>query len=116
MPYRIRFLPAAVLLIGAALWLITPGTARSQVSDQPDTPFKLATFKATGTIRIGMAVQAVQANQTDQAGQERLMDLREANAYVTRQLGLPVVSIPKEMRTLIEQYDAVSNSMYTIAN
>ena len=122
MSYRIRFLPAAVLLISAALWMITPGTARSQVSDQPDTPFKLATFEATGTIRIGMAVQASQADragQTDQAGQagqEKLMDLHEANAYVTRQLGLPVVSIPKEMRTLIEQYDAVSNRMYTIAN
>ena len=48
MPFRIRILPAAVLLLGAVLWLTTPGAARSQVSDQPDTPFKLATFEAAG--------------------------------------------------------------------
>ena len=67
MPFRIRILPAAGLLLGAVLWLTTPGSARSQVSDQPDTPFKLATFEAAGTIRIGMAVRTEQATTADQA-------------------------------------------------
>ncbi len=99
-----RFPSFIALLLGTLLLAASPGVARSQVSDQPDTPFKLATFEATGTIRIGMSVQ------------DRLMDLHEANAHVTKQLGLPVVSIPKEMRALIEQYDAISNRIYTIAN
>lgn len=79
-------------------------SVQAQVSDQPGTPFKLATFEARGTIRIGMSVQ------------DRLMDLHEANSYVAKQLNLSVVSIPMEMRALIEQYDAISNRMYTIAN
>ena len=110
MAFQFRFPPVIALFLGTLLLVMSPGTARSQVSDQPDTPFKLATFEATGTIRIGMSVQA------DQADHEKLMDLHEANAYVSRQLGLSNVSIPKEMRALIEQYDAVSNRMYTIAN
>ena len=99
-----RFLPFMVVLIGVIMMGLSPGSALSQVSDQPGTKFKLATFEATGTIRIGMSVQ------------NKLMDLHEANAYVLKQLGLRVVSIPKEMRELIEQYDAISNRMYTIAN
>ena len=95
----------AVFLVSMLL-LAFPGKARSQVSDQPDTPFKLATFEATGAIRIGILVQA---------DQEKLMDLHEANAYVTRQVGLSIVSIPKEMRALIEQVThGVSNRMYMI--
>ncbi len=110
MSKQMRLLAVVTVYLVSMLLLSFPGTARSQVSDQPDTPFKLATFEATGAIRIGMLVQA------DQADQEKLMDLHEANAYVTRQLGLSIVSIPKEMRALIEQYDGVSNRMYMIAN
>lgn len=104
MAFSFRFPLVTAVLAAIMLLLVFPGSARSQVSDQPDTPFKLATFEATGTIRIGMSVQ------------DRLMDLHEANAHVTGQLDLPIVSIPKEMRALIEQYDAVSTRMYTIAN
>lgn len=104
MNYQNRFLFIFTVLIGAVTLMLPSNRVSAQVSDQPETPFKLATFEATGTIRLGMSVQ------------NKLMDLHEANAYVTRQLGLPIVSIPKEMRALIEQYDAISNRMYTIAN
>mgnify|MGYP001287220588 CR=1 FL=1 len=98
------FLTAFVMFFGVMMMGLVPGKSEAQISDQPDTPFKLATFEAAGTVRVGMAVQG------------RLMDLQEANAYVTKQLGLSAVSTPNEMRALIEQYDAISNRMYTIAN
>lgn len=110
MSNRDSLLSVVIVFLGAALLALPSCTARSQVSEQPDTPFKLATFEAAGTIRIGMSIQA------DQSGQDRLMDLHEANAHVTERLGLPAVSIPEEMRALIEQYDAVSGRMYAIAN
>ena len=66
MSNQIRSVSVIILFLSAMLFVLSPGTARSQVSDQPDTPFKLATFEATGAVRIGMAVQA---------DQDRLMDL-----------------------------------------
>ena len=96
---------ADVGFLAAMLCLVLmAGSVQAQVSDQPGTPFKLATFEATGTLRIGISVQ------------DRLMDLHEANAYVEKQFDLPVMSIPKKMLTLIEEYDSISNRMYTIAN
>ena len=87
--------PFLALGLSMVLLIIGMSSVSAQVSDQPGTPFKLATFEATGTIRIGMSVQ------------DKLMDLHEANSYVSKQLNLSVVSIPKEMRALIEQYDAI---------
>ena len=104
MKHQMRFSLIMAVFMGLMLTGLSPGTARAQVSDQPDTPFKLATFEASGMIRIGMEVQ------------NKLMDLNGANAYVTKQLGLHIVSIPDEMRTLIERYGAISNRMYQIAN
>ena len=95
---------ASIVFVGVMLMGLVPGETDAQISDQPVTPFKLATFEAAGKVRVGMAVQG------------RLMDLQEANTFVTRELGLVSVSIPNEMRALIEQYDAISNRMYTIAN
>src|ERR1700692_2984657 len=76
----------------------------SVVSDKPDTPFKLATFEAQGKTRIGMALG------------DRMLDLNGANAYVEKQIGLPAMRLPAEMRELIEQYPATSKRMYQIAN
>ena len=104
MKHQRRFSLIMAVFIGLILTGLSPQMAAAQVSDQPDTPFKLATFEASGMIRIGMEVQ------------NKLMDLNGANAYVTKQLGLHVVSIPDEMRTLIERYGAISNRMYQIAN
>lgn len=104
MKHQMRFSLTMAVFTGLMLMGISPETSRAQVSDQPDTPFKLATFEASGMIRIGMEVQ------------NKLMDLNGANAYVTKHLGLHIVSIPDEMRTLIERYGAISNRMYQIAN
>lgn len=83
-----------------------PATAQQKtaVSDQPGTPFKLATIEAGGKIRIGLSVQ------------DKLLDLAEANAYVVKQAGLPAVQFPGEMRELIEQYGVLSKRLYQIAN
>lgn len=74
------------------------------VSDKPDTPFKLATFEAQGKTRVGMMLG------------DRMLDLTGANAYVEKQLGLPAMRLPAEMRELIEQYATSSKRMYQIAN
>src|SRR5262245_27397201 len=90
----------AVLL---AFW---SGAAWAQVSDRPDTPFKLATFEAGGKTRLGMRVE----------GTDRLLDISETNARLEREAKLPAVAIPSEMRLLIEEYARVSPRLYQIAN
>jgi 2-keto-4-pentenoate hydratase/2-oxohepta-3-ene-1,7-dioic acid hydratase in catechol pathway len=47
---------------------------------------------------------------------DRMLDLNGANAYVEKQIGLPALRLPMEMRELIEQYPATSKRMYQIAN
>src|ERR1700735_500156 len=74
------------------------------VSDKPNTPFKLATFEAQGKTRVGMMLG------------NSMLDLTGANTYVEKQLGLPAMRLPTEMRELIEQYAASSKRMYQIAN
>ena len=93
----------ALGLVGA---LLVPLFAQSKaaVSNRPDTPFKLATFEAQGRTRLGMTSGT------------RLVDIAAANAYVSKQAGLPVVAIPADMLALIEQYDRVSPRLYEIAN
>ncbi len=76
--------------------------AEAAVSDQPETPFKLATFEAQGKTRIGMVLG------------NRILDLSAANAYIQKQASLPPAQIPAEMRELIEQYPA--KRLYQIAN
>src|SRR5690349_10926087 len=68
---------------------------RATISDQPDTPFKLATFEAAGNVRVGLVLQ------------NRVLDVAGANDALTRSAGLTAVSIPTEMRALIEAYDRV---------
>jgi 2-keto-4-pentenoate hydratase/2-oxohepta-3-ene-1,7-dioic acid hydratase in catechol pathway len=80
--------------------------AAAQVPSTPDTPFKLATFEAGGKQRVGMLV----------AGTDRLLDIAEASARLEKEKGLPRVSIPGDMRSLIEEYAAVSPRLYQIAN
>src|SRR5579862_2892312 len=78
------------------------GLISAAVSDRPETPFKLATFEFQGKTRAGMVLG------------DRVLDLTAANAYVAKQAGLPAVTIPIEMRELIEQYPA--KRLYQIAN
>ena len=88
----------------APLLVLAMLPAGAAVPDTPDTPFKLATFEAQKTTRVGMLLN------------DRMLDLSGANAYVAKQASLPVVKLPTEMRELIEQYPAASKRMYQIAN
>lgn len=103
-----RFWPILAGLAGLLIAGLASGSATAQqktaVSDQPGTSFKLATFETGGKIRLGLSVQ------------EKLLDLAEANAYVTKQAGLAPMPLPGEMRELIEQYGVVSKRLYQIAN
>jgi 2-keto-4-pentenoate hydratase/2-oxohepta-3-ene-1,7-dioic acid hydratase in catechol pathway len=91
-----------VVLAGISLALISAAA----VSDSPETPFKLSTFEAQSKTRIGMVLN------------DRILDLSEANAYVTRHLRLTETRLPTEMRDLIDQYKKVPTRtrLYQIAN
>lgn len=78
--------------------------ARGGVSDKPDTPFKLATFEAQSTVRLGMVLG------------DKVLDIAGANQHLTQQVKLAAVVIPTQMRTLIEEYERVKPRLYQIAN
>jgi 2,4-diketo-3-deoxy-L-fuconate hydrolase len=78
--------------------------ARPALSNKPDTPFKLATFEAQGKVRIGLTSGS------------RLVDIQAANTYVSQKAGLPAMTMPGDMLTLIEDYARVSPRLYQIAN
>lgn len=104
---RWQVLGAACLMgvLGAALHV--PGAVQAQrasISDKPETPFKLATFEAAGSNRVGLVLG------------EKIYDIAGANDAVTRAGGLQAVRIPASMRELIEAYDRVKPRLYQIAN
>jgi 2-keto-4-pentenoate hydratase/2-oxohepta-3-ene-1,7-dioic acid hydratase in catechol pathway len=86
--------------------LALPGSAAAQVPSTPDTPFKLATFEANGKVRVGMLI----------ADTGRLVDIAQASGRLETEKGLPRVSIPGDMRSLIEEYATLSPRLYQIAN
>jgi hypothetical protein len=89
------------LAITASLTLLS---AQPKISDKPETPFKLATFEADGKLQIGMVFGS------------RVVDIARANTYVQQKAHLATVTLPNEMRALIEQYDTTSKRLYQIAN
>jgi len=78
--------------------------AAQSVSDAPDTPFKLATFESNGVERVGLVLD------------ERILDIAAANEQLAAEAGLSSVTMPGEMRTLIEDYESVRGRLYQIAN
>jgi 2-keto-4-pentenoate hydratase/2-oxohepta-3-ene-1,7-dioic acid hydratase in catechol pathway len=97
--------PASLLvatMLGAAC---APGAGPLEpVSDAPETPFKLATFEQGGRERVGLVLG------------NRVFDLESASVAVASRAGLPPMTIPTEMRALIEAYDAVRPRLYQVAN
>lgn len=90
---------------------VVPFTAAVLVSAQtpalkatPDTRFSLMTFEAGGATRISMVMGA------------RVVDIAGANRHVSERAKLPALTIPAEMKTLIEQYETVKPRLYQIAN
>jgi len=94
---------ATVFLLSAALLCAQPKTSAG-VPDKPETPFKLATFEADGKLQIGLVLGA------------RVVDIARANAYLVQRARVPAMTLPTDMRTLIEQYDSASKRLYQIAN
>jgi 2-keto-4-pentenoate hydratase/2-oxohepta-3-ene-1,7-dioic acid hydratase in catechol pathway len=92
-----RFLTALLLAMLAT-------TATAQVSDRPETAFRLASFEAAGKLRLGLLLG------------DRLVDASEASTYLSTRENLPSVSIPTDMIELIEQYSRVKPRLYQIAN
>src|SRR5262245_26137991 len=93
--------------LAAGLCVILAAHADSQrgaVSNKPETPFKLATFEAQGKVRLGLVVGS------------RVLDLAAANADLTAKARLPAMTLPGEMRLLIEDYARVAPRLYQIAN
>ncbi len=94
----------------AALALVMAWTAGSRPAAQsapkatPDTPFKLMTFETGGATRVGMVLGT------------RVLDIAGANRHVSERASLPAVTIPTEMKALIEQYATVAPRLYQIAN
>jgi 2-keto-4-pentenoate hydratase/2-oxohepta-3-ene-1,7-dioic acid hydratase in catechol pathway len=104
---RRRTLVVAGLVLGLAALAARPQMTEARqpsVSDQPNTPFKLATFEAEGRVRLGLVLGT------------RVLDLDSAHQHVVREAKIAPMTLPLEMRALIEQYPTVSKRLYQIAN
>jgi 2-keto-4-pentenoate hydratase/2-oxohepta-3-ene-1,7-dioic acid hydratase in catechol pathway len=99
-----RRYPRVVVALAAALVAATADAQRSTPSDKPETPFKLATFEANGSPHVGIVLGT------------RILDASQASTQLARQAGLPAMTIPGEMRELIEQYDRIAPRLYQVAN
>ncbi|HLK65338.1 MAG TPA: fumarylacetoacetate hydrolase family protein [Bryobacteraceae bacterium] len=95
---------AAVLLFASPLHAQSKAVKAIKVSDNPETPFKLATFEADGKLQIGLVFGS------------RVVDIVRANAYLVQKAHVPPMTLPTEMRMLIEQYETASKRLYQIAN
>ena len=93
-------------LLGTTLAISIAACASPQVelSDSPSTPFKLATFEVNERVLIGLVLD------------QRILDIAEANEYLASEANASDVSMPVDMRSLIETYEIVSPRLYEIAN
>jgi 2-keto-4-pentenoate hydratase/2-oxohepta-3-ene-1,7-dioic acid hydratase in catechol pathway len=92
-----------------ALVLVSTSACTStteQISDLPDTPFKLATFELldVGATAVGMVLG------------DQILELTGAGKYLVAETGLEAMVLPNEMRALIENYDTAAVRLYQIAN
>ena len=101
--YRTRSFTYLVASVFVALVVGCQSAAQS-VSDQPDTPFKLATFEAGGDTTVGLVLG------------ERVLAIGGASDHLVSQAQVSAMTLPNEMRAVIEQYDTVSKRLYQIAN
>jgi len=88
----------------ATLVSLAATAGHAQVSDEPETGFKLATFEAGGRDRVGILIDG------------RLLDLQEANAALIAEAGVSALTLPADMKALIEQSDATQPRLFQIAN
>ena len=78
--------------------------ALAQISGRPETPFKLATFEVDGRERPGLLLG------------DRLLDITRANELVAAEAMLDPMTMPEDIKSLIERADTVMPRLYQIAN
>src|SRR5438309_11702924 len=95
-----------VIMIAFVVAMLAPARAQRPLnSTNPETPFKLATFQADGKIRVGIVLGT------------RILDIEGAHTAVIQELALRgTPAMPRDMRTLIEDYDRLAPHLYRIAN
>lgn len=102
---------AALVLIAFA-WTARPDAAEQARARRPvgvpkstpDTPFRLMTFDVAGTDHVGMVLGT------------RVVDIDGAARHVAAQARLESMTMPRDMKTLIEQYDRLKPRLYQVAN
>ncbi|MFQ5791156.1 MAG: fumarylacetoacetate hydrolase family protein, partial [Acidobacteriota bacterium] len=104
MSHRIRTFFAALTSAAASLVVASSVLAQTPIPAEPDTPFKLASFGAAGKVRLGLVLA------------KHVLDIGEANEHLIQRTGVSRMTIPDDMRGLIEEYDRVSSRLYQIAN
>ena len=93
------------LALGLALVVaVSACTTTAQISDAPDTPFKLATFEAGGDPAVGLVLG------------DQILELSGASDHLATEAGLDAMTLPGEMRALIEAYDTAAPRLYQTAN
>ena len=102
--HTMRAAAVAIVLLAAAWTTGVRPAAQGAPKTTPDTPFKLMTFEAGGSERVGMVLGT------------RVLDIAGANRHVSERAKLPALAIPTEMKALIEQYATVAPRLYQIAN
>jgi 2-keto-4-pentenoate hydratase/2-oxohepta-3-ene-1,7-dioic acid hydratase in catechol pathway len=92
----------------AAIATIVCGTgsevAAQSISNTPDTPFKLATYKSHDAERVGLVLG------------DRIVDVAGANDFLLDEARLSSMAMPGDMRTPIEEYASVKGRLYQVAN
>jgi 2-keto-4-pentenoate hydratase/2-oxohepta-3-ene-1,7-dioic acid hydratase in catechol pathway len=95
-----------MVVVALALATLVPARAqRPLISTNPETPFKLATFQADGRTRVGLVLGG------------RILDIEGAHTAVVQELGLRgTPPMPRDLRSLIEDYERIAPHLYRIAN
>jgi len=81
------------------------GGAEVSVSDQPDTPFKLATYSIQGELHVGMVFN-----------DETIVDLSKANQELESRSDVSTMLLPDTMIGLLELEDSLLPRLYQVAN
>ncbi len=102
--HSMRWFVAAATITAALAWMTAHSAAQGAPKTTPDTPFKLATFAAGGQTRVGLVLGT------------KVLDIDGANRHVTTRAKLAAMSMPGDMKALIEQYDTLKPRLYQIAN
>ena len=88
---KARGLTLALSLVFAVA--VSACTSTAQLSDAPDTPFKLATIEAGGAEVVGMVLG------------DQILELTGASDHLVAEAGVDPMTVPSEMRALIESWE-----------